>query len=184
MNNEGTLDDLYLEWLYKNFIGSVSNKNPNSTYWKLARQLYTTRFTWSVKRDSHRAEDGKALRDLFVDECDIPDVEINWQWLDCSVLEMMIGLARRASFENGEEPGDWFWKFLNHLGIQSYNDRIYTRIVEEEVDAVIRRLLDREYDENGAGGLFPLQHARQDQTQIELFYQLQAYILEHFEDIA
>lgn len=179
MNGEGTLNDLYLEWLYENFIGAISNKNPNSSYWKLTKQLYTMEFAWSIRHDAHRAEDGKALRHDFINACDIQDVEVNWLQENCTVLEMLIGLACRASFEDGEEPGNWFWKFLNNLGIQSFNDRVYPRIVEEEVDAIVRRLLDREYDKNGVGGLFPLKHARRDQTQVELFYQLQAFLLEN-----
>lgn len=182
MSNNGTLDDLYLEWLYENFVGSTSNRNPGNTYWELSRQLYTMPFTWVIRRDSHRAEDGKALRDQFIIDRDIQDVEIEFMQIDCNVLEMMIGLACRASFEVGEEPGDWLWKFFNHLGLQSYNDRIYNQIVKEEVDAVVRRLLDREYDKNGEGGLFPLKNATEDQTQVELWYQLQAYILEVIED--
>lgn len=178
MNNEGTLDDLYLEWLYENFIGSITNKNPNSTYWKLAHQLYTMPFTHHIRDDKNRAEDGKSLQDSFFEARNIQDVEINWQWREASVLEVLIGLAVRAAFETGEEPGNWFWKFLRHLDLHSYNDRVYSRIVEEEVDAIVRRWLDREYDKNGVGGIFPLKNARQDQTQINLWYQLQAYLLE------
>lgn len=178
MNNEGTLDDLYLEWLYKRFIGSVSNKNPRTTYWELAKQLYTMPFTYPMRDDKNRAEDGKSLQDQFFDECDIEDVEISWQWREASVLEVMIGLACRAAFEVDEEPGNWFWKFIRNLGLQSYSDSVYSQIVKEEVDAVVRRWLDREYDKNGVGGIFPLKHARHDQTQVNLWYQLQAYLLE------
>lgn len=178
MNEEGTLDDLYLEWLYKNFVGAVSNQNPNSSYWELTKQLYTTRYSCIIRDDKHRGEDGKELRREFIDACNIQDIEVNWLQIECSVLEMLIGLARRAAFETDEEPGDWFWKFLNNLDLQSYNDRIYTTIVMEEVDAIIQRLLDRSYEKNGAGGLFPLEHARRDQTHVNIWYQLQAYLLE------
>lgn len=178
MNNEGTLDDLYLEWLYTNFVGAVSNRNPNSTYWELTKQLYQTPYTWVIRDDKNRGEDGKALRNEFIDACDIQDIEINWLQIDCSVLEMLIGLACRAAFETGGEPGNWFWKFLNHLDLQSYNDRTYNSIVRDEVDAVVQRLLDRSYEKNGVGGLFPLEHAKQDQTQVNIWYQLQAYLLE------
>ena len=178
MSNEGTLDDLYLEWLYKNFVGRVTNRNPNSSYWKMSKQLYTMPFTWTIRNDKNRAEDGKELRQEFILDCNIEDIEINWLQIECSVLEMLIGLARRASFETGEAPGDWLWKFFNHLDIHSYNDRIYNSIIMGEVDAVVRRLLDRTYEQNGAWGLFPLTHARHDQTQVELWYQLQAYLME------
>lgn len=179
MTSEGRpLDHLYLEWLYANFIGVVTNRNPNSRYWHFAQQLYTMPFTWIIPMDKNRAEDGKELRHEFIEACGIEDIEINWLQEDCSVLEMLAGLARRAAFETDEEPGDWFWKFIHNLRLPAYNDRQFNPLVAEEVDAVLRRLLDREYDKNGAGGLFPLHHARQDQTQVDIMYQLQAYLLE------
>jgi len=178
VSSEGTLDDLYLEWLYRNFVGSVTNRNPNSSHWGLTKQLYRTRYIWVVHDDKHRGEDGKELRREFIECCDIEDVEINWLQIECSVLEMLIGLARRAAFETNEEPGDWLWRFLTNLGLQSYNDRIYTADVKGEIDAIVQRWLTRSYDTNGAGGLFPLKHARQDQTRIKMWYQLQAYLLE------
>lgn len=178
MNGEGTLDDLYLEWLYQNFIGRVTNKNPGSSYWMLARQLYRKQYTWTIRNDRNRGEDGKQLRHEFINACDIQDVEVNWLSLPCSVLEMLIGLACRASFTADGAPGDWLWKFLRNLGIHSYNDRNYNVLVAEEVDAVISRLLDRNYNENGVGGLFPLENANKDQTKVELWSQLQVYLLE------
>lgn len=175
---ETTLDNLYLEWLYSNFIGAVSNRNPEKSYWELSRQLYETPFTWILPDDANRAERGKELRQQFINECNIQDVEINWLQLDCSVLEMLISLAGRASFEMWGEPGDWFWDFIKNLGLHEYNDLIYSKAIMREVDAVVRRWLDREYDKNGVGGLFPLKNANQDQTKLNIWYQLQAYLLE------
>jgi hypothetical protein len=51
-------------------------------------------------------------------------------------------------------------------------------MIVEEVDAVIKRLLDRNYEKNGVGGLFPMHDARHDQRQLELWSQLQFYVLE------
>ena len=178
MDDDKPLDELYLEWLYKNYIGAVSNPNPERGFWKLAKQLYCMKFTWVLQDDQNRAEDGKALRDQFINDCDIQDIEIGWLQLDCSVLEMLIGLACRASFSSWGEPGDWLWKFLRNLGLGDYNDRIFNSTIGEEVDAVLSRLLDRTYGRNGDGGLFPCNDARQDQAQFPLWVQLQNYLLE------
>lgn len=178
MANEGTLDDIYFEWLYRNFVGSVTNRNPNSSYWGLTKQLYKTRYSWLIHDDKHRGEDGKELRRDFINGCDIEDVEVNWFQDHCSVLEMLIGLSCRAASDTNEEPGDWLWKLLANLGLQSYSDRVYSPTVAEEVEAIVQRFLSRTYDTNGVGGLFPLNNARQDQTQIKIWYQLQAYLLE------
>lgn len=178
MNGEGTLDDLYIEWLYSKFVGSVEDLNPEHSFWNLTKQLYSIPFTWTISDDANRAEHGKELRQQFIIECDIDDIEIGWLQLDCSVLEMLIALAAMCSFESLGTPGDWYWKFLENLGLSSYNDRIYDDSDKEAVDAIIARLLDRKYERNGVGGLFPCNNAPRDQTQINLWYQAQAYLLE------
>lgn len=178
MSNEGTLDDLYLEWLYRNFVGVVSNRNPKRSFWGLTKQLYKTPYSWIIHDDKHRGEDGKELRRKFIEDCDIQDIEVNWLQDQCSVLEMLVGLACRAGFDTNEETGDWLWRFLTNLNLQGYNDRVYTALVMKEVDVIVQRWLNRTYEKNGVGGLFPLNHARQDQTQIKIWYQLQAYLLE------
>jgi hypothetical protein len=178
VTDEGTLDDLYFGWLYKNYVGAVSNPNPARSHWQLALQLYRTKFTWIQRDDANRAEDGKALRQEFISAENVEDVEINWLQIECSVLEMLIGLACRASFSSWGEPGDWLWKFLDNLGLKDYNDRVYNLVIAREVDAIISRLLDRTYGRNGDGGLFPCDDARHDQAQIPLWAQLQNYLLE------
>lgn len=176
MDNQGTLDDLYLEWLYGQ-IAAVKNRNPARSYWELARQLYRTPFIWMVPNDDNRAEDGKSLRDEFIDECDIQDLEVNWMAIGCSMLEMLIGLSRRAAFQSFGEPSEWFEKFLTNLGIH-FSDAQYNGIVRDEVDIALDRVNNRTYEPNGDGGLFPLRNADRDQRKIELWYQLSAYLLE------
>lgn len=173
-----TLDNLYLEWIYTNFVGAVSNRNPRSSYWELSKQLYETPFTWVIPDDRNRAERGKELRQEFIRDCDIDDIEINWLQIDCSVLEMLVSLACKASFESLGEPGDWLWKFLENLGLNGYNDNVYSEAIMQEVDAVVRRWLDREYEKDGVGGLFPRKDATQDQRKVNIWYQLQGYLLE------
>lgn len=174
------LDDLYFTWLYQSFVGSLEDRNPEHSYWQLAEMLYKTPFTWVILDDANRAEDGKELRELFIKECDIQDIEINWLQLECSVLEMMIGLAARCSFESLGTPGDWFMKFMDNLGIRKFNDHayIYDPSTVDEVTAIIQRLLDRTYEKDGVGGLFPCNNASRDQTQTNLWYQAQGYLLE------
>lgn len=178
MNDEGTLDDQYITWLYKNFVGSLEDLNPEHSFWQLTRQLYTTPFTWTIIDDANRAEDGKELRQLFITDCDVQDIEIGWLQLECSVLEMLIGLASRCSFESLGTPGDWLMKFMENLGIRKFNDHVYSLSVRDEVEAIVQRLLDRTYEKDGVGGIFPCNHASQDQTQINLWYQAQGYLLE------
>ncbi|QFG13665.1 hypothetical protein PBI_SHEPARD_58 [Arthrobacter phage Shepard] len=174
----GTLDDLYLEWLYKEAVGSTRNANPAKSFWQIAKQLYSIPFEWLISNDDNRAEDGKTLREEFIVEEHIQDIDQDWMDLDCSMLEMLIALARRASFESSGEPGDWFWHFLRTMQIDRYSDLRYSTPVRDEIRKIVERIIYRKYERNGDGGLFPLRNARKDQRRVELWEQLSTYLLE------
>lgn len=128
--------------------------------------------------------DGLDLREEFLDT--YPNIyrSSTWMALDCSMLEMMVALARRADFHafNGTiegGPGGWFRKFLENLKISQYVDaRINNRDLEV-VDAILKVVNERTYKPNGRGGLFPLRRPREDQRNVEIWYQLNAYLLEN-----
>jgi hypothetical protein len=64
---------------------------------------------------------------------------------------------------------------LENIGLDSFTDNRYE---EGYVDEVVQRVVFRKYARNGHGGLFPLRHADEDQRDIEIWYQLSAYLLE------
>ena len=178
----------YFEWLYSH-IGSVKDPNPEHGYWLLAEQLHTTPFNWFVPNDDNRASDGVALRDDFRDEIHAwgPDFHTHD---DCSMLEMLVALAQRMTEETDDlgiddGVGEWCWRLLGHLGLQKFSDAAYLREsmgVEEQVQYVLTTLIERKYDADGKGGLFPLTHPQRDQRSVEIWYQMSDYILEisHF----
>jgi hypothetical protein len=168
------LDDRYLTWLYS-LVGDVKLKSPSRTYWKLLRQLYTKEFVWFVPNDDNRVEDGRDLRYEFADLIE----DDAWLSLGCSMLEMMIGLARRLSFEADGEPAVWFWHLIDNLGFTKFNDRRYDDQIAEEVDEVLQDVIWRNFNPNGEGGLFPLRRPHDDQRLIEIWYQMNAYIIEN-----
>lgn len=169
------LDELYFQWLYKQ-VGDASLTDPSKTYWGMLRQFYTTEFVWFVPNDDNRIEDGKDLRQEFVDELELTDVDPSWMQLGCSMLELMVGLSRRLSFAAEGEPRDWFWQLVKNLGLHRFNDRrkYPNKVVEEALGHVIWRT----YEHTGLGGLFPLNNSHEDQRDVELWYQLCAYVLE------
>jgi hypothetical protein len=169
------LDDAYLTWLYSQ-IGSVKLKNRARSYWRLARKLYTIEFVWLVPNDDNRVEDGRDLRFIFLEESGM-DVDTAWMDLGCSFLEMLIGLSRRLSFEAEGEPRDWFWHLMDTLELRECNDR--ANWPDEHVEEICSRVIFRTYAPDGVGGLFPLQHPQKDQRNVELWYQMSAYLLEH-----
>lgn len=174
-----TLDNQYLEWLYIE-IGTVRNKNPKKSYWELAKQMYTKEFSWYIPHDDNRCADGIALRQEFVrsENIEIEEVDISWLELECSFLEMLIALARRAAFESFGTTGDWFWMFCSNLQLRHYTDAVYSNIIARKVDKTLDRVINRTYSPNGEGGIFPLKNPGRDQREVELWFQLQSYILE------
>lgn len=172
------LNESYLKWLYQQ-IGNTDTKNPSRTHWKFALQLYTKEFIWLVPNDDNRKADGIDLRYAFLEAQDIHDPDIEWMSLGCSMLEFLIALSHRLSFDTGEEPRAWFWELCENMGIgmRWSCDRGYTQEKAIEIDEALDRVIFRTYSPSGLGGLFPLPNTREDQRQIEIWYQMSAYLL-------
>lgn len=175
MNTE-PLDELYLKWLYEH-IGLTNSSNPARTHWKLAQHLLSTEFIWLIPNDDNRCEDGKELRYEFAEELGLFDIDPDWMEMGCSMLEMLIALSRRVAFYGEGAPSVWFWRMMKNLGLDKINDRV--RFNRRVVDEAIERVMWRLYDSDGRGGLFPLRNPKQDQRDVELWYQMNAYLLEN-----
>lgn len=170
----GTLDDLYLTWLYSR-VGDVKVRNKSRTYWSLLTQLYSKKFVWLIPNDDNRVQDGLDLRQEFLVDTGL-DYDAHWVGSDCSFLEMMIALSRRLAFEGEGHPPVWFWHLIRNLGLHEFTDRsMYNHSeVDERIDIVIWRL----YEPNGRGGLFPLRRSNHDQREVEIWYQMNEYLLD------
>jgi hypothetical protein len=168
------LDELYLTWLYSQ-IGDPETTVRSRSYWKLARQMYTKEFVWFIPNDDNRVADGRYLREEFIEDSGLDDIDPEWLYLGCSMLEMLIGLSRRLAFLEDGEAHDWFWHLVNNLGLR-YDDR--KQFPADHVEEVLDNVIWRTYEPDGRGGLFPLRDADRDQRDVELWYQLAAYLLE------
>jgi hypothetical protein len=168
------LDDQYLAWLYSQ-VGDVKDRNRSRTYWNLLRQLHSIEFVWIVPNDDNRVGDGLELREEWISACSLA-VDLDWRTRGCSFLEMLIALCRRIVFESDGHVDTWFWHLMDNLGLCEYTDRYSYN--QAEVNTRIRKVIYREYDRNGRGGLFPLRYARKDQRDVELWYQMNAYLLD------
>lgn len=171
------LDELYFDWLYAQ-VGS-DDVNPSKTYMRMLEQLFFTEFVWTVPNDDNRAEDGRDLRREFLNERKITGVDPEWVSIGCSMLEMLIGLSRRLSYEADGEARDWFWHVLRNVGLDRHHDG--RRYNPDSVGSILERVIWRTYLPDGHGGLFPLKEAHEDQRDVELWYQLSAYLLERMD---
>lgn len=165
------LDDLYLDWLYS----KVGRQAENLDHFRLMKKLYCREFVMLVPNDDNRCKDGLQLRSEFL-KTD-RSLRPTRLWLDegCSVLEMLIGISRHLSFEMDGDVGGWFWHLIENLGLARWHDRRWNGRV---VDQAIERLVWRQYSYDGNGGLFPLQEPHEDQRDVELWFQMESYMLE------
>jgi hypothetical protein len=170
------LDELYFTWLYSK-VGSVKVANPSKTYWALLRKLFTKEFVWIVANDDNRAEDGRDLRREFMEDEEIASVDDDWMRLGCSMLELLIALSRRLEFEAGWSVKHWFWVLIENLNLHLYSDDV--PLPEQEVDDILDCVIWRTYADDGTGGLFPVKHYTQPLPDMEIWYQMCAYLIEN-----
>ena len=166
----------YFTWLSKlvcenRFHGSMS-------YDKLLTYLHNTPFRYYLPLDENRAADGEDLRWRWASENGLRDVPASLNG-PCSVLEMMIALVLRCDETFMDDPelpsraGQWFWGMVVNLGLGSMSDDRYDqKLVEEAVE----RLLNREYEPDGRGGLFRIRDCARDMRTMEIWHQLCWYL--------
>lgn len=166
------LEHAYFNWLYAK-VCDVRSTSKSKQFEILLQELHRTEFTWIVTGDDNRAEDGRDLREEFY-EMSTVDADEDWFNEGCSVLEMLIALARRAAFETGESTEKWFWLMLENLGLSKLSDN--KKPNRDAIKNTLEIFVWRMYDELGHGGIFPLRETEYDQRYVELWYQLSEYL--------
>jgi hypothetical protein len=178
MSNE-ELDERYLKWLYSQ-VASVKTRARARTHWNLFRQMYETIFVAIVSHDENRVADGRDLRYEFLAETEDEQGNLDWMRLPCSMLELLIILSRQLAFEMDDPVKLWFWHLVEVLDLERFNDLEYDDYAQEAIEKALDRVIWRSYEPDGQGGLFPLRDPDRDQRKVELWYQLNAYLLEQF----
>ena len=157
-----------------NAVGLASDSQ-HFFYFLLCRKLYKTPFIWLIEGDRDRAKDGLELRKMY-DGDDILNGPV-------SVLEVLIAFAIRIDewLSGGEDGGySWFMTMLHNLGLDEFTDDILTEPgAMEIVENRIEKWVERKYDFDGKGGIFPLRNATNDQRCDTFELQLQSYLKEN-----
>ncbi len=78
-----------------------------------------------------------------------------------------------ANPDKGNRTGQWFWSMVESLGLSGMTDYQFDAIF---VDSVISCFLERQYQQNGAGGLFTVNRRGQDLRNVEIWYQMNWYL--------
>lgn len=165
----------YFEWL----VDTVCENEGQSRrhYRRLLKHLHDTTFIFSNPLDSNRAEDGVNLRYRFgrIYSYSYEIIDSCFESQECSILEMMVALSVKCEEhimgdpEIGDRTGMWFWGMIFNLELEQMSDNSYNA---KYVDEVIHRLLYREYDRNGSGGLFTVNHRSEDMRDTDIWYQM------------
>lgn len=168
----------YFEWMYRLVCGEGGR---NLSFRKLLMRLYDLDYQYTLPMDENRWTDGVQLRYRYGREHNIPDYVIASE-LDtrpCSMLEMMLALSLRCEEtimiddHFGDRTGQWFWNMISSLGLGGETDRNFRA---SHVDAVVDRFNNRRYSPNGEGGLFRVNDRNINLLNMDIWYQMQAYI--------
>lgn len=172
-----TLKEYYFEWLCDLVVPDCPQIK-RKRYYKLLRFLFEKEFYWSIPMDENRYFDALSLREDFLDYfVDIRPVLIEESEEElgrtCSVLEMLIALARRAVYDvigddSAGTEGDWFWRMIWNLRLYSLDD---TNFDKEMAEKIVDIFLSRKYERNGNGNIFQIDDGR-DMRNIEIWCQL------------
>ena len=173
------LDQEYYEWLCS-FTKTKVNRQVKliKTYEKLLEILHYHEFISLVPHDENRIEDGLSLRWRFSNE-----KGVKYNPTDrCSILEMLVALSLRCEEQIMDDPeignrtSHWFWLMVRNMGLFKYSDDKFksntTKIIEEKID----RFVNREYNQDGKGGLFIIDNCKYALRKLEIWYQMCWYL--------
>jgi hypothetical protein len=173
------MNDPYFQWLCKR-VGIPEKKH----YVLMAQELHELIFRPgdAIETDKNRANDGLQLRVEFMNRYGMIGSSVNRG--PCTMLEFLIGLAQRMSYVMGTDENDlhtahYFWAMIGNLRLNKLEDGRYEELNGDFfVDEAADRVMFRNYEWDGSGGLFPLKQCRHDQRKTEIWYQMQSWLLE------
>ena len=169
-----SLAEDYLHWLGPQIRDEFVAVGETFNY--MLEAMFDKQFEWSVPNDDNRLQDGLDLRAEFCFAHSlIPDQVLMHK--PCSFLEVLIGLSRRLAFAAGGTPRGWSWQLLANIELTRMTDPL-SRYKARKLDEIMNTVIFRSYHPNGVGSFFPLSWPDRDMTQVELWYQMAAYIEE------
>lgn len=166
----------YFNWLVSQIKIGQNGAVPRG-YHDLFEILAQKEFIWIVPNDENRIHDARDLRQEFSNKKGKRDLVS--ENIGVTVLEIIVALSRRLEFNAGVMSAkDWAWALIHNLGLDKMCDPLSPR-KQRNLNIILDDLIWRTYDPSGAGGFFPLQNPKEDQTRIEIWNQMNTYIIEN-----
>lgn len=176
------VDEQYFEWLY-NQAHRERGEGASLTYTIVSGLMHKIIFDDHVSNDDNRSAEGRDLRTEFLEDTEtLGDFDAGeWKFYStpCTLFEMLVALCRRCDFQVELGVSNWFYVLIQNLNLKDYADNDYAVQDKGKITRILNKLNNRTYSASGAGGLFPLKHPKKDQREVELWYQMHAYIIEN-----
>lgn len=144
-------------------------------YSELLSLLFSVEYEYAFEMDSNRAEAGENLRSLYAMSNGLY-LEDVYQG-NCTVLEMLIALSDNLAFDTNCYTQEWFWQLVKNLGLDSQTDENFD---ENYILECLHDWMDHNYNPDGTGSLFPLEHSDKDCRNMEIWDQMNAYLTEKY----
>lgn len=174
----------YFDWL-TNIVMPGGQTRDHKSYHRLIAMLFDSKFYPLMNTDDARVDDVYAMRSQYTDIVHMDpasaDGFVRQGFPSCSMLELMVALARRmenhimADSEYGDRTSQWFWEMVSSLGLSSMDDSNFD---DRLSGVVISQFVNREFAKNGCGSLFTIHNPDIDMRDLDLWYQMHAYINE------
>jgi hypothetical protein len=158
---------------YFNWLVAQIHTPPRRTYNELFSRMHNVEFVWLVPNDDNRIADGMELREEFLYQSGNREVRLEW----VTFLEVLVALSRRVAFIAGGDAESWAWRLIKNINLNKCHDPIAEKNVKK-IDENLYALVWRTYQPSGRGGFFPLRYPVKDQRKLEIWDQMNAYIIE------
>lgn len=144
-------------------------------YLLLMKHLFSTDYIPLLQLDENRAYSGISLRNRYALEEGVYLEDVHDG--PCTVLEMLEALAENVAYDTSDTISRWFWEFIHNLELDRFTDEDYDNY---SVTYILDRWLTRKYEYNGTGSPFPLKYSKQDVRNMQIWDQMNAYLVENY----
>jgi hypothetical protein len=175
-----SIEEAYFRWLY-DLVYEIWDPRSAQSFTVISSLMHQVIFTPLVPYDENRVADAAELRNEFLKTAYKagPAETANIMIPDASVFEVLIELGRKADFMVPLTAKVWFQIFVENLKLDKYTDQFCLTRSTWPVERAINRFNNRTYRADGNGGIFPLRRPKHDQREVELWYQMGAYMTDN-----
>lgn len=190
MTPDEWLIETYFEWLVAD---AFESRTDLGTYSGVLKALHDIPFYWTLWSDENRAGDALAFRQFdFLEELTDPRNSLvdqhwleNWATATPSVLEVLMGIARRWNMYFDGRVSYYFEHLWKNMGFDRYPGSQLNGSGLDMIRLKVDNWMSRQFQPNGIGSPFPVNDQIvfdiMDMRQVDIWGQMNAYSAEHFQ---